>query len=382
MSKIKGSPELLAKVKQATPFNTNIHVNLEALEELPDQFDAVLKAVRFNPKNLEESFTEISKKWMPKTQLMYDIAEARGVRGSNFFIAEDVYEEVNINPMLCKGYEDQPTVRRMHVGCSSTKQAIVTEEDGTESTGAPCTVVDSFWNDCLKAWAKEEELTQGYDPSIVKDGNFTVNYGKKKVPMNGKHIIQNGQYGPYAVPLKFDTKWKRQSYYESQKDLSQNMAQTKSWLKCIREKAGLITAYEAKDLMSGELIFSKIVKSTDALKLESLAHLESIAKGTNNTKDQDLLFGKPEHKNVTEPVVDKADEGKDVHVETKIPKVTPVEEAIAEIECALNNSSFLDAEFKTKLESVVGWLKNTPDADKGGNWDRVLEDLEKVRKLG
>jgi hypothetical protein len=376
-NKIKGSPGLLEKVRKATPFNTNIHVNLEALEELPEQFDAVLKAVYFDPKDLEKDFTKISGKYMPKTQLMYDIAEARGVSGSNFYIAKDEYQEVNVNPMFCKSLLDQPNMRIIHTGCSSTKQAVVTEEDGTESTGAPCTVVDSFWNECLKIWAKEEEATQGYDPSIVINGEYT--YYNKKV--TGKHyFVQNGQY-KNAAPVKYDTEWKRRSFYESQKDLSQNMAQTKSWLKCIREKAGLITAYDPKDLQTGELIFSKIVKSSASLKMESLANLSAIEKGVNNTKDQDLLFGtgKSEIKNVSETVPEPIK--KEETIQEPDLEVTPVEEAIAEIECALKANPYLDAAFKTKLESIVGWLKENPEAHTSNNWGMVETDLETLREM-
>lgn len=376
-NKIKGSPELLEKVRRATPFNTNIHVNLEALKELPEQYDAVLKAVHFNPNDLEKSFTKISGKYMPKTQLMYDIAEARGVRGSNFFIAEDVYQEVNINPMFCKSLLDQPTMRKIHTGCSSTKQAIVTEEDGTESTGSPCTVIDSFWSECLKMWAKEEESTEGY--SKVLDGKYKVFEYGKNVEKTGRHYLDDTKY-KNAHPIKFDTQWKRQSFYESQKDLSQNMAQTKSWLKCIREKAGLITAYDPKDLESGELIFSKIVKSSASLKMESLAHMESIAKGTQSKEKQNILFGT--EKNVTENV-DVATSGEDKQVETIIepPTATPVEEAIAEIDCYFNSPYCADDNFKKKLSGALGWLRKTPDADKTDVWATLLADLEVIRGM-
>jgi hypothetical protein len=361
-NKILGSKDLIKKVENASPFDTNIHVNLEALRELPEQFSAVLKSVKFDPKDLDKNFTNISGKWMPKPQLMYDIAEARGVRGSMFYEAKNVMEEVNINPMLCKDYEDQPTMRVMHTGCSSTKQAVVTEDDGTESTGSPCTVIDTFWNECLKVWAAEEEATQGYDPSMVKDGKYT--YYKKEY--TGKHyIVQNGQY-KNAVPVKFDTKWKRKSYYEKQKDLSMNMAQTKSWLKAIREKAGLITAYETKDLTSGELIFSKIVKSSESLKLESLAHLDRISKGIPD-QNQSLLFGeqKEQVKNVTEPK------------KILVPETT--DEAISIINDNINNASISD-DLKQKSENICKWLQANPNAEQSEHWGDILHTVKLLQE--
>jgi len=370
-------------VQDATPFNTNIHVNLEALNELPEQYAALLTAVHFNTKDLEVDFTKISGKYMPKTQIMYKIAEARGVRGSQEAVSENVYEDVNINPMLCKGYEDQPTMRKMHTGCSSTKTAIVTEDDGTESPGAPCTVIDAFWNDCLKQWAKEEEDTEGY--SKVINGEYT--YYNKKV--TGKYYMKkNGQY-TNATPLKFDNKWKRTAFYEAQKDLSMNMAQTKSWLKCIREKAGLITAYDPKDLQSGELIFSKIVKSSEALKMESLSYLSSIEKGTASKESQNLLFGYQPEKNVTddkkdherviaEEVVKQEEIQVEIVVEPETPSCTPVEEAIAEIECGCN-SPFVSGELKQKLLNIKKWLEENLTADQSEHWADIKATIKEMQ---
>lgn len=345
--KIKGSRQLIELVEKATPWDTNIHVNIEALRELPEQFCAQLTRVHFDPANLEDNFTEISGKWMPKTDLMYDIAKARGVRGSTFFKAEDVYQEVNVNPMYMKGYEDQPTMRNMHTGCSSTKQAIVTQDDGTEFTGAPCTVVDSFWTECLQAWSKEEEETEGY--SKVIDGPYKIKeYGRFKDKTGPHYKNSKG----WIMELKYNTKWRRIAHYESQKSLSQNMAQTKSWLKCIREQAGLKTAYNAKDLKSGQLIFSKIIKSSESLKMESLTHLSAIKNGNNSTEDADMLFGEKE-KNVT-------------------PEKSPVNELIEFMDKNKDHDK-VPENLKTTANQIYDWLKRTPDADQSEYWDGAIK---------
>lgn len=379
-SQILGSQKTLDLVKNATPFNTNIHVNLEALEELPEQFAAVLTPVYFDKGDLEKDFTKISSKYLPKTHLMYKIAEARGVYGSPDHDTHDVYEDVNINPLICKDFEDRPNVQRLHVAVSTTKIALVREDDGSILPGAPCTSIDSFWNDCLSDWASEEEDTQGYDPSIVKNGTYKAFEYGKNVDKNGAHYMKKkGQY-TNAVPIKFDTKYKRKSYYEKQKNMALNMTQTKSWLKCIREKAGLITAYDAKDLKDGVLIFSKIVKSSEALKMESLAHLASIEKGTASKESQNLLFGT--EKNVTEPIIQTDVGGR----ETEVPhdngeiKLTQVEAMIEEIECDIENF-VISGELKAQLQRILKWIKDNPNANETPHWKGAVDTIVEMREV-
>jgi hypothetical protein len=375
-SRILGSDKTKELVKNATPFNTNIHVNLEALSELPEQFAALLTSVYFDVNNLDDNFTEISGKWMPKPQLMYKIAEARGVWGDSVSEVKDLYEEVNINPMLCKGYGDAPNYQRLHVGVSTTKTALVREDDGTLLPGAPCTSVDSWWNECLKVWSAEKKATEGY--ALVVDGPYEgKKWNKKtkkydKVQKKGKHYIVDGKYGAYAVEPKFDTEYKREAYFEEQKNMALNMTQTKAWLKAIREKAGLITAYETKDLKDGVLVFSKIVRSSESLKMESMAHLETIVNGTRDTKKDDMLFGGETEKNVTEP---EPEVNGGFPVESK-KELTPVQR-ISELINANLEDKRINEELYGKMTGCLDWFSKTDNPESSEHW-YMAEDVEKA----
>lgn len=343
-SRIKGNHALIEKAKRATPQDTNIYINWEALQELPDQFEAVITAVKFDPQKLDQSFTNVGTQsrpsWMPNTNLMYEIAEAKGISGGDNSISESVYEEVDINPMLCKGFEDQPTYRRIKVGAKVVKFSTVLEEDGTYRRSSPCTQVYNVWDRCRELWSKEEKYTNGYTKSA-------------------------GQYG-----YKYQTKFDRQAHLDSEMKFAMAKAETKAYTKTIRELAGLMTGYNTHDLAKGELLFAKIRKSSEALKLEQAAYLSSLSNGVKN--DTSLLFGK---------TPDKEDDIKNVsetvnHEET--PTLTPIEEAIKEAEAYLETGK-LNPEMINVCNGIIDYLKRDPNADKGENWGPVTSDLAKVK---
>ena len=346
-SQILGSDDLLRKAKDATPQDKNIYINWEALQELPEQFEAVISAVKFD-KDLSKNFTDVgSGNWMPKTELMYQIAEAKGVSGGDNSITEAVYETVDINPMLCKPMEDEPTYRKIKVGEKVVKFSTVIEEDGTLRRSSPCTQIFNVWDRCNEAWSKEEKYTKGY---TVK-----------------------GRYDN-----KYQTKFDRKAHFDGEMKFAFAKAETKAYTKTIRELAGLMTGYTAQDLKSGELLFAKIRKSSKALQLEQAANLERIS---NGGKKQNILFGEPE-KNVTEKITQTDVGGR----ETEVPHVngeltvTPVEEAIAEIECGCN-TPFVSGDLKTKLENIVKWLKEQPTADQSPHWGDIQKTIGEMRDL-
>lgn len=360
MNKILGSQELINKAKSATPQNKNIYINYEALEELPDQFEAVISAVKFDPNKLDQFFSEVGGgKWMPNTDLMYKIAEAKGISGDKDSIVESVYEEVDINPMLCRGFEDAPTYRRIKVGEKVTKLSTVMEEDGTFRKSSPCTQVYNVWDRCKELWSKEEEQTNGY--AACKQGNYQDSYGNQR---SGFYIEKTYQGKTYGQGTKYGSKFARQSHFNSEMKFAMAKAETKAYLKTIRELAGLMTGYTKHDLQSGELLFAKIRKSSESLKLEQAAHLSRLSHN-NNTEDHTLLFGKTQEKNVTE-----------VHDE----KLTPVQEAIKEIEEGLESDKVIP-DFKTAIGNVLGWLKDNPEADKSQHWEDVQNKINTMRGM-
>ena len=335
-SQILGSDDLLRKAKAATPKDKNIYINWEALEELPEQFEAVISAVKFSP-DLKASFTDVgSGNWMPKTELMYQIAEAKGISGGDNSITEAVYEDVDINPMLCKPMEDAPTYRRIKVGEKVVKFSTVLEEDGTLRRSSPCTQIYNVWDRCNETWSKDEKYNNG-------------------------------------VSKKYKTKFDRKAHFDGEMKFAFAKAETKAYTKTIRELAGLMTGYTSQDLKSGELLFAKIRKSSKALQLEQAANLERISNGGSKSPSASLLFGEPE-KNVTE---DKP--GREIIEEPEL-TVTPVEEAIAEIECGCN-TPFVSGDLKTKLENIVKWLKEQPTADQSPHWGDIQKTIGEMREV-
>lgn len=333
-SQILGNIELVNKAKNATPNDKNIYINMEALEELPEQFEAVITAVRFDSKNLKSSFNDVGGgKFMPTTDLMYEIAEARGISGGDNSITESVYEEVDINPMLCKGMEEPPTYRKIKVGSKVVKFSTVMEEDGTLRRSSPCTQVYNVWDRCNELWSKEEQYTEGYS--------------------------KQGQYPP-----KYNNKFKRKAHLDSEMKFAMAKAESKAFTKTIRELAGLSTGYTAQELQKGELLFAKIRKSSQALKLEQAAHLSSISAGNN--QDHSLLFGEPEEekepncKNVTEDSMSPSNRTRVINL----------------IKSTLElNHPNIDQELAENMNKCLGWLESTPDAESSDYW-YMATDLE------
>lgn len=331
-SRILGNKDLVKKARKATPQDKNIYINWEALEELPEQYEAVITAVRFDPKKLDSSFTDVGGgKFMPTTELMYEIAEARGISGGENSIAESVYEEVDINPMLCKGMEDQPTYRKIKVGAKVVKFSTVMEEDGTLRRSSPCTQVFNVWDRCNEAWSKEEKYSEGY--------------------------TKQGKYAP-----KYKTKYDRKAHLDSEMKFAMAKAETKAHGKTIRELAGLTTGYTAQELRSGELLFAKIRKSSQALKLEQAAHLSSISGGTVK-QDHNLLFGTEPEKNVTT----------DIEHEEETPAITRIINLIKST-IELNHPA-VDEKLSVDMTKCLEWLEKTPDAESGQYWN-MATDME------
>ena len=98
MSKIYGDPDVIKRAEKSSPGEKVAYVNWEAINELPDEFEATISEVRFNPKNLKHSFSNVGSdskpSWMPNPDIMYDIAKCCGISGGDSSIAESMIEEV------------------------------------------------------------------------------------------------------------------------------------------------------------------------------------------------------------------------------------------------------------------------------------------------
>ncbi len=157
MSQIYGDPEAIKRAEAAKAGDKSIYINMDAIRELPDEYEAVVTEVAVDPKNLKADFSDVgSGNWMPQTQLMYRIAEACGIGGGDRSVSKPIVEEIDINPMLMLGMTEVPTVRKMTVGRSVTKFSTRMQEDGTPRTSSPCNAEYNVWDRCLEEWAKEE----------------------------------------------------------------------------------------------------------------------------------------------------------------------------------------------------------------------------------
>jgi hypothetical protein len=140
MSRIFGEKETIEAAQKAGPGDKTVYINWDAIRELPDEYEVVISKVEYNPKNLEIDFSSVGNGfYMPQPQLMYRIAEAKGIRGGEKSISEPIVEDTDINPMMCKGIETPPQFRKMIVGRRVRKYSLVLEEDGTERRSSVCT---------------------------------------------------------------------------------------------------------------------------------------------------------------------------------------------------------------------------------------------------
>jgi hypothetical protein len=237
-------------------------LNMEAIESIPDEFDVIVTEVKFDPRNLDKSFTNVGTKdnpsWYPSTELMYEIAHARGVEGTGLSITEYRKEEVDINDMLRKPLEAEPTMRIMEVAVKVTKQSTVLEPDGTYRPSSPCSNEFNYWDRAKIDWLNEEKYSDGY----TKKGKYDFRY---------------------------DTALKRKSRYYELKKFALANSETKAFCKTVRELAGLPTGFKTEDLQSGKFVFYKIIRSRMILKMETAARIDAIRRG--NTKEIEASGG-------------------------------------------------------------------------------------------
>jgi hypothetical protein len=259
---MNGKEKILSKYKEMRVQDKTTIINLEAIENLPEEFEPIEVEVYFDPNDLDKSFVNMGSKskpsWYPRTELSNEIAAKRGIEGYGEKIIETVRTEVDINPLLMLPIESPPTIRLMEVGVRVSKRGKVLSEDGTYWPSSLYTKEENFWDDALKAWLQEEEDSE--------------NYKKKKwtKTFNGK------TYDYYA---KYDTVIRRRKSLLDFKNHALAKADTKSWVKVIRYLAGISNGFATEDLKSGKFTFCKIVKSKTVIKLETAARIDAIRNG-------------------------------------------------------------------------------------------------------
>ena len=351
MTRIIGDPETIKRVENAKPGDKSMYINLDAIRELPDEYEIVLTEIRFDPKNLKADFSDVGNKtWMPTPQLMYRIAEAKGIHGGEKSISEPVIEDIDINPLLMAPLTQAPTIQRRTVGRKVTKYSTVVEEDGTLRRSSPCTCLYNVWERCCEAWSKEEFYTDGY----------------KKAG---------------AYPNKYDTPLKRKLHFDSEMKFAHAKAETKAHEKTIRELAGLMTGYSETDLKDGRLVFAKVRRSAMALKLETAARVDAIRRGVSAPAPVEALFGAEPAAQIEAPPPS--------DIEFAPPEPEPVAQkskrdemlAVLQVYKAENRVPVDDMK---AVDSMIAWLDKTPDADTNPThaawWSKCVKNLETIEQ--
>lgn len=360
MSKIIGDPGALKRINDARPGDKTIYVNMDAISNLPDEFEIVVSEIKFD---VQKDFTNVGSdnapSYLPNTELSYKIADAKGISGGEILESASVYEEVDINPMLCKPMDAPPTYQKIKVGHSVTKYSTVIEEDGTLRRSSPRQSFFNVWERCLELWSKEEMYTEGYS--------------------------KPGKYG-----YKYDTRFKRRAHFDSEMKFAQAKADTKAHTKTVRELAGLPTGFKPQDLASGSFVFAKVRRSKEILKLESAARVDALRRGIEpGRQPAAMLFGPEiiEHDepavtmtyapDVSEPDpvqdVDPAQEPKPAK-----PQHTKREEFISVLGAYLDGFQ-VPADLTTSAEAAKKWLSDTPDAETNeAYWRKCLKTLELI----
>jgi hypothetical protein len=341
MSRIIGDERVIKAARAAAAGDKSVYINWDAIEELPDEYEAVVTEIRFDPKALPDNFSDVGNNtWMPSPALHYKIAEARGIQGSDNSRLEPIYEDVNISEMLM---DDLPKMVNMLTGYRCCKQSSVIEEDGTTRRSSPCTIDYNVWNRCCEMWSKEESYSKGYT-----------------VP---------GKYEP-----KYDTKFKRKAHFYAELKFAMQKAETKAYEKTIRELAGLMTGYKTADLAKGSLVFAKIRRSRDVLRLETAARLQAISQGATSGQAQTLLFG-PTAESKTEPIP-----AQPVADPVPEPEAAP-RLSLLDILVTYQESGVIPKEpaIVKAVEAVVGWLKGTanPEGDQK-YWGKAVGWLKSI----
>jgi len=277
--------------------------------------------------------------YQPTPELMYKIAEACGISGSEASESLPIIENIDINPMLCKSMEEPPTFRQMIVGRSVSKRSSRIQEDGTSIWSSLCTSEYNVWERCMELWSKEESYCDGY--SVAS-----------------------------KYPPKYDSKYKRRAHFDSEMKFAHAKAETKAHLKTVRELAGLPTGYKPADLTSGVMVFSRIRRSRETLKLETAARLQAISTGGQSRQ----LFSLPPAENIEpSPEIIAEDIPEDIAPEHEIPVLA---RALMQY-----LDDVTDPEIKGRMDNAIKWIESDPEYEANTRYyQRSIELLKLIEK--
>jgi hypothetical protein len=345
MSKIYGDGPTIDRARKAPAGDRGVYVNFDAIQELPDEFEVVLTSVKYDPLRLEKSFSNVGTKndpsWMPNPDMMYKIAEACGINGGEISETKPMIEEIDINPMLCKSMSDAPTYQKKNVGRSVSKRSSRMMEDGTQRFSSLCTAEYNVWERCLELWSKEESYTDGYS--------------------------KPSQYGN-----KYETPFKRRAHFDSEMKFAHAKAESKAYLKSIRELAGMPTGYKKDDLISGEMVFARVRRSAQVIKMETAARLTAISNGVDRQSAQKQLFAPSQ---IDEPSLEAAE---DIPTD----EAYVAEPTLLEVyNLYLDENAITDEKLLESAKNSVDWMMSDTNYQANTRYySRALENLKKIEE--
>ena len=351
---IIGNEKVIADSKSARPGDPSNMVNWDALNALPDLYDGQVVQVKFNPPVDDKNSGDFSPvgggMYMPSTDLMNRIADARGISGLDMTSVQPIYNDVDWNRMILD-FKNLPKLVKMLVGYTVVKQGQVLVEDGTMRISSPCTVSYNAWERVNELWSKEEMYSNGY--------------------------ATQSKYPP-----KYDNRFKRQAAFDAELKFAERKADSKARNVVIRELCGLQTGYTTADLSKGYFTFYKIVRSSWAIKSEHGARLQALARGVGDHSASTALFGPAKEEPVKIEQTPVSDDTADLAAQAAEPteRIITRDFAIRALEQYLAVSLVPD-ESKPGVQGLIGWLKATPDAEKQDvywtktiGWLKTIED--------
>jgi len=374
MSQIYGDAEAIKRAEAAKGGDKSMYINMDAIRELPDEYEVLITEVEFDKGKLKDQFADVGNDtWMPSTHLMYRIAEACGICGGERSVSKPIIEEVDINPMLMLGMTEIPTVRKMTVGRSVTKFSTRMQEDGTLRTSSPCNSEYNVWERCAKEWADEELSADGYKD--VQTGKYKY-YDKDKW---GDYVVK----GKYSTPVKYNSALKRRAHFQGEMKFAHAKCETKAHTKTIRELAGLMTGYKREDLSEGKLTFAKIRRSREAIKAEAAARLTAISRGlTHGPAPAALLFGpEMEPPPVTNSVTPPVDEPVvDFVVPEEEPEKSKRDQLLAVLK-VYGENNLIVPRYEDAAAAMIGWLEGNEQAEEDETlWPKAVANLKAIEE--
>ena len=343
MSKIKGKKESIKRVMEAKAGDPSVYVNLEIIDQLPDEYESVIVEIEYD---IKKDFTNVGSdtkpSFYPTVFFMNDIADKCGISGYGKVDNQTIYEEVNESVMEMAS---TPVIMKRKCGYMVTKVAAALQEDGTLRPGSARTGICNAWQECVNTWTKEEMYTEGY----TKDAKY---------------------------PSKYDTKWKRRLHFQNALDKAYGMADSKAWSKCVREYTGMQTGYSPEDLKEGKFYFSKIRRSELAIKTEAAARYAGLSQGQQQ-EPVNLLFAPTD--TPQEPVNRTPPTEPDPFAEDQEPEKTNQEKFIETLESYISNN-LIPENFTQYASGVLTWLKKLDNAETAdpGKWSSGIDRLKNI----